>query len=321
MKSMFLGAPFKFLLVAFLVLLPQESRADCWCPANYMPADLGQGLKCYRFGILGKAGGYSSCSSRKVAPAQIKPDAAIVFAADLAATHDRKPNATPAGAARAAMLSANSRASNGVVICAIGANKSLENADDGADEFSRCQADFAAADELAKVAAKAGQEEAFQPDMNMLSSATAQATLQKFEKNFGVDQIDFITRLLASHGSPAELKELLSSKISEDKFDKIMAQADVPEVPRAKETSKIAADAGLKDLLRAKLDKAIRLRKPASLGFEGDPVAQPLAIYQDLRPEGLDEAIYGNQEEEIEDADLFDMIRMKYKVYTPRFYR
>ncbi|MGZ3710608.1 MAG: hypothetical protein ACXVBE_02585, partial [Bdellovibrionota bacterium] len=184
--------------------------------------------------------------------------------------------------------------------------------------LAACQDNFAKANVLAKMAAKGS----LVADPAVLASEDVQKILQKFEKNFGVNKEDYISRMLAAHGSQDELKDMLSSKFTADKFEKMMAGAgevkpagDIPNESGVSEAATTGAskkiDTSLRDSLKKKLQDS---RTLASLKTN-PPSEKPFYKLTNLKPNGLDALVNGNQEQETE-LTLFDIIRLKLREYT-----
>ncbi|MGZ3711887.1 MAG: hypothetical protein ACXVBE_09025, partial [Bdellovibrionota bacterium] len=161
----------------------------------------------------------------------------------------------------------------------------------------------------------------------VLASSDVQTILNKFEKNFGVSKDDYLSRMLNTHGSPDELKDILSSKFSLDKFDKMMAAAGEVKPENLAQTEsgvgEVSADAlkkkvdtSLRDSLKKKLLVAAPARDLASSRAEGSRYVGPTKI-TNLKPAGLDQLLSGNQEQESE-LSLFDIIHMKLRDFTAR---
>jgi uncharacterized protein YidB (DUF937 family) len=224
----------------------------------------------------------------------------------------------------ALLTGANNRASVALIGCAAGANEELASAGSGTGNVADCQDNFAKADQMAKMAGKTGKNANLSPDSNVIGSEIGQSTLTKFEKNFGVSQEDYVSRMLSSHGARADFEDMLKAKFSDDRVEKLMTAAAETAPSEEKEStvssnpaeSKKKTDTSLRDSLRSKLVS----RELASLKKTQTAEALLGTGFKaaSLQPShALDGVMYGSQDQETE-MTIFDVVHQKLREFTAR---
>ena len=217
------------------------------------------------------------------------------------------------GAIQAATMSA--------LYCADGANRALVNDPAAAEQLSRCEQQGTAADRLS-----GGRE--LSADEATLSLSDAQATLQRFEKNFGVSQDEYLRRFLKRRtGGTLALSELTAAKIGTEKLAGLLASAEpaAPSAPAA-EPDQFALDLAAKrkgPSVRATVKKymaeqAAKAKAAAKRteGVLGKGTRVP-AAFDKLEPLG---GVFAQNDanDTLEELTLFQVVHRKYMELSER---
>jgi hypothetical protein len=308
------------------------AAAICYCPVGYevieVVTDNGKVSQCVKNASI-----FLACSATPITAtvATTSVTAALNATSTVAASTIEATAVSSTGLQSTALkvagdtmlTGANNRATVALIGCAAGANEELDSAGSGTGNVADCQDNFAKADELAKMAGKTGKNAKLSPDSSVIGSEIGQTTLAKFEKNFGVSQEDYVSRMLASHGARAEFEDMLKAKFSDDRVEKLMTAA-AETAPSEDKTSSVSSnqpfvskkkvDTSLRDSIKAKLASG---RDLASLKNGAEPGARVFKAIN-LQPSvALDKIMFGNEEQD-SGLTIFEVVTQKIRELTAK---
>lgn len=160
----------------------------------------------------------------------------------------------------------------GAIWCAHGATVQPEDRDLAEKSYGNCKQYLGAADQIQE---QRGRNEPLTPDPNSLTGQWAEATLSNFEKKFGLERADYLSRLLSASDRGAELSQMTEGKLKPGELAEAFANGRGDE---GKFLQSIASKEPKKSSLRADLKKALAAadkRKPSS---EAAPKEAPVAL-------------------------------------------
>ncbi|MGZ6467964.1 MAG: hypothetical protein ACXWQJ_11770 [Bdellovibrionota bacterium] len=269
---------------------------------------------CYPGGIV--PGATVSGTGTAIATAVTTSVATDILTAGTASSG--KQNESSNNAADISSHGASNRATMAAAECADGANSELEAKGGGAGSLAACQDDFQKANTLAGMAGKGGGSGELKVDRGVTESQDVQTIFSRFERNFGVNQEDYLTRMLGSHGSLDEFKDILGAKLSAARIDQVLADAvkaepQAPELtgtePGEIKVAKKKTDTNLRDSLKNKLALSGKERQlAAEKATEHSSVSQ---FNEKLQPAELPAWMSESESSKDQDWTIFDVVHAK----------
>jgi hypothetical protein len=204
-------------------------------------------------------------------------------------------------------LGRNHAASVGALWCAEGANAQPVNQEVASESYQKCQQNFAVAKSFPS------SEAGYRGDSGLLGGPAARQTLGNFEKNFGLSEDEYTSRILGAGGGPASLSDMVKDKISEEELAAAMAAGGGDEkfaVSGAGGKVKTEKKDTLRDSIKkalAKKDAGGKDRAPSSVGEKEKPAANLLT--------GLtaETNVFSSPEEKDTEVTIFGVVHLKYE--------